>query len=175
MKYIQAMLAVAGLLIVCGAIESVRADDKENQSVTLYTPVNIGDFQRCMAVNVSDKPLSIIIELIDPQAQALSCDSPNTCPTPQFQIFPGTGQALQVRLTRGTFKNAYCAVSVSGTDNRDDVRVSLVTFHTLTIPGTTIPVLLTRVVEGHSPRLSRAAGEAAASGAISPFAHSSFG
>ena len=160
MKYIQAMLAVAGLLIVCGAIESVRADDKENQSVTLYTPVNIGDFQRCMAVNVSDKPLSIIIELIDPQAQALSCDSPNTCtdksgtvtttnPTPQFQIFPGTGQALQVRLTRGTFKNAYCAVSVSGTDNRDDVRVSLVTNITRTIDGTTIPVLLTRVVEGH--------------------------
>ena len=160
MKYIQAMLAVAGLLIVCGAIESVRADDQENQSVALYTPVNIGDFQRCMAVNVSDKPLSIIIELIDPQAQALSCDSPNTCtdksgtvtttnPTPQFQIFPGTGQALQVRLTRGTFKNAYCAVAVSGTDNRDDVRVSLNTASTRTIPGTTIPVLLTRVVEGH--------------------------
>ena len=160
MKYIQAMLAVAGLLIVCGAIESVRADDKENQSVTLYTPVNIGDFQRCMAVNVSDKPLSIIIELIDPQAQALSCDSPNTCtdksgtvtttnPTPEFQILPGTGNALQVTLTLGTVKNSYCAVAVSGTGNRDDVRVSLVTNITRTIEGTTIPVLLTRVVEGH--------------------------
>jgi hypothetical protein len=160
MKYIHAMLAVAGLFIVCGAIESVRADDQENQSVTLYTPVNIGDLHRCMAVNVSDKTLGIIVELIDPQGQALSCDSPNTCadktgtltitnPTTEFQVLPGTWEALQVTLTRGSFKNAYCAVAVSGTDNRDDVRVSLVIFHTRTIPGTDIPVLLTRVVEGH--------------------------
>jgi hypothetical protein len=162
MKYIRAMLAVAGLLIVCGAIGTARAhdQDEEHKGVTLNTPVNIGDFQRCMAINVSDKTLSIIVELIDPQGQALSCDSPNTCtdksgtrtttnPTPEFQVSPGTGQALQVRLTRGTFKNAYCAVSVSGTDARDDVRVSLITFHTLTIPDTTIPVLVTRVVEGH--------------------------
>jgi len=161
MKYIHAMLAVVCLLVVGGAIGAARADDRdeENKGVTLYTPVNIGDFQRCMAVNVSDKPLSIIIELIDPQDQALFCDSnnctdksgthPTTNPTPEFQIGPGTGNALQVRLTRGSFKNAYCSVSVSGTDNRDDVRVSLITFHTLTIPDTTIPVLLTRVVEGH--------------------------
>jgi hypothetical protein len=74
MKYIQAMLTVAGLLIVCGAIESVRADDQENQSVTLYTPVIMGDIHRCMAVNVSDKTLGIIVELIDPQGQALSCE-----------------------------------------------------------------------------------------------------
>jgi hypothetical protein len=158
MKYIQAMLAVAGLLIVSGMIESVRAE--ENKGVTLYTPVNIGDFQRCMAVNVSDTTLGITIELIDPQGQALSCDSPNTCtdksgtltttnPTPEFQILPGTGNALSVTLPPGTVKNSYCAVAVSGTDNRDDVRVSLVTNITRTIPGTTIPVLLTRVVEGH--------------------------
>ena len=161
MKYIHAMLAVACLLFVGGAIGAARADDRdeENKGVTLYTPVNIGDFQRCMAVNVSDKPLSIIIELIDPQDQALFCDSnnctdksgthPTTNPTPEFQIGPGTGNALQVRLTRGSFKNAYCSVSVSGTDNRNDVRVSLITFHTLTIPDTNIPVLVTRVVEGH--------------------------
>jgi len=161
MKYIHAMLAVVCLLVVGGAIGAARADDRdeENKGVTLYTPVNIGDFQRCMAVNVSDKPLSIIIELIDPQDQALFCDSnnctdksgthPTTNPTPEFQIGPGTGNALQVRLTRGSFKNAYCSVSVSGTDNRNDVRVSLITFHTLTIPDTNIPVLVTRVVEGH--------------------------
>ena len=161
MKYIPAMLAVVSLLVVGGAIGAARADDRdeENKGVTLYTPVNIGDFQRCMAVNVSDKPLSIIIELIDPQDQALFCDSnnctdksgthPTTNPTPEFQIGPGTGNALQVRLTRGSFKNAYCSVSVSGTDNRNDVRVSLITFHTLTIPDTNIPVLVTRVVEGH--------------------------
>jgi hypothetical protein len=164
MKYIHAILAVVCLLVVGGAIGAARADDQENQSVTLHTPVIMGDVHRCMAVNVSDKTLGIIVELIDPQGQALSCDSPNTCtdksgtltttnPTPEFQILPGTGNALQVTLPvtlpLGTAKNSYCAVAVSGTDNRDDVRVSLVTNITRTIPGTTIPVLLTRVVEGH--------------------------
>src|SRR5262249_599386 len=155
---IRAMLAIACLLVVGGRVEPVRADEQENQSVTLYTPVNIGDFHRCMAVNISDKTLGIAIELIDPQGQALSCDSPNTGPDksgertttnppPEFQDVPGTGEALQVRLTRGSFKNGYCAVSVSGSDNRDDVRVSLIPFHPLTIPDTTIPVLLTRIVE----------------------------
>ena len=160
MKYIHAIPAVVCLLVVLGAIGVARADDRdeENKGVTLYTPVNIGDFQRCMAVNVSDKPLSIIIELIDPQDQALFCDSnnctdksgthPTTNPTPEFQIGPGTGNALQVRLTRGSFKNAYCSVSVSGTDNRDDVRASLLTFGSQTIPGTTIPIY-SRIVEGH--------------------------
>ena len=135
------MLAVVCLLVVGGAIGAARADDRDekNKGVTLYTPVNIGDFQRCMAISVSDKPPSIIIELIDPRGQALPCDSSNTCtdksgtrtttnPTPEFQIGPGTGNALQVRLTRGSFKNAYCSVSVSGTDNRDDVRVSLILY-----------------------------------------------
>jgi hypothetical protein len=160
MKCMQAMLAVVCLLVVGGAIEPVRADDQESQSVTLYTPVNIGDFHRCMAVNISDKTLGITIELIDPQAQALSCDSPNNCtdksgevtitnPTPEFQILPGTGNALQVTLTPGTPKNSYCAVAVSGTGDRDDVRVSLITNIARTIPGMIIPVELTRVVEGH--------------------------
>ena len=162
MKYIHATLAVVCLLVVGAVIGAARADDRdeENKGVTLYTPVNIGDFQRCMAVNVSDKPLSIIIELIDPQGQALSCDNPNTCtdksgtrtttnPTPEFQILPGTGNALQVTLPLGTSKNGYCAVAVSGTDNRDDVRVNLLTFTTQTIPGAATPILLTRIVEGH--------------------------
>ena len=162
MKYIQAMLAVAGLLIGSGAIGAARADDRgdENEGVSLYTPVNIGDYHRCQAVNVGDKTLGITIELINAQGRALSCDSPNTCtdksgtrtttnPTPEFQILPGTGNALQVRLTRGSFKNAYCSVSVSGTDNRDDVRVVLEVAITRTIPGTTIPTLLSRIVEGH--------------------------
>jgi hypothetical protein len=162
MKYIHAMLAVVCLLVVGGAIGAARAHDQaeENEGVILYTPINIGDFHRCSAVNVSDKTLGITFELIDPQAHALSCDSPNTCadksgkltttnPTPESQILPGTGDALQVTLTLGTVKNSYCAVAVSGTGNRDDVRVSLVTNITRTIDGTTIPVLLTRVVEGH--------------------------
>ena len=162
MKYIHAMLAVVCLLVVGGAIGTARAhdQDEENKGVTLYTPVNIGDLQRCMAVNISDKALDITIELIDPQGQALSCDSPNTCtytpsevtttnPTPEVQALAGTVPHLQVTLPLRTPQPGYCVVAVSGTDNRDDVRVSLITNITRTIPGTTIPVLLTRVVEGH--------------------------
>ena len=159
MKYIQAMLAVAGLLIGSGAIEPVRADDQENQSVTLYTPINIGDNHRCTAVDVSDKTLGITIELINAQGRVLSCDSPNTCtgrldvtttnPTPEVQVLAGTGTPLQVTLPLGTASNVYCVVAASGTGNPDDVRVSLNTLVTRTIPGTTVPVLLRSVVEGH--------------------------
>jgi len=38
---------------------------------------------------------------------------------------------------------------VSGTDNRDDVRVVLEVATTRTIPGTTTPTYQTRIVEGH--------------------------
>ena len=161
MKYIQAMLAVAGLLIGSGAIGAARADDRgdENEGVSLYTPVNIGDYHRCQAVNVGDKTLGITIELINAQGRALSCDSPNTCtytpsevtttnPTPEVQALAGTVPHLQVTLPLRTPQPGYCVVAVSGTDNRDDVRVSLLTFGNKTIPGTTIPIY-SRIVEGH--------------------------
>ena len=81
MKYIQAMLAVVCLLVVSGAIDAARADDRgeENEGVTLYTPFDTGEFFACHVVNVSDKTLGITFAVLDHLAHALSCASPNTC------------------------------------------------------------------------------------------------
>jgi hypothetical protein len=165
MKSIQAMLAVGCLLIVSGAIDAARADDRaeENQGVTLYTPVDRGDRLTCRAVNVSDKTLGITVAVLGLLGEALSCASPTTCfhflpptpttnPTPEFQVLKGTVSELDITFPLGSAEDGYCAVAVSGTGNRDDVRVSLVTSLTRTIPGTGtpgIPIFITRVVEGH--------------------------
>jgi hypothetical protein len=75
--------------------------------------------------------------------------TPTTNPTPEFPVLKGTASAIDITLPLGSNQEAYCAVVVSGTGKRDDVRVSLVTARTRTIPGTTIPVYVTKVVEGH--------------------------
>ena len=51
MKYIHALLAVVCLLVVGGAIDAARADDRseENKGVTLYTPADSGDAHACRA------------------------------------------------------------------------------------------------------------------------------
>jgi len=81
MKYIHAILAVVCLLVVGGAIDAARADDRaeENEGVTLYTPNDIGDVHACRAVNVSDKTLGITVAVLDNSGDALSCASPTTC------------------------------------------------------------------------------------------------
>jgi hypothetical protein len=162
MKYIHAMLAVVCLLVVGGAIGAARADDRaeENEGVTLYTPPDVGDVHGCRAVNVSDKTLGVTFAILDRDAQALSCDSPTTCtgggggtpttnPTPEFQLLKGTFVNFFITAPLGSTRGAYCAVAVSGTNNRDDVRVALAIATTRTIPGTTIPTFVTRIVEGH--------------------------
>ena len=161
MKAIQAMLAVVCLFIVGGAIDAARADDRaeENQGVTLYTPFDNGDSFACHVVNVSDKTLGITFAVLDHLGHALSCASPTTCtvgpvtpttnPTPEFQVLKGTASAIDITSPPGSNQEGYCAVVVSGTGNRDDVRVNLVTTRTRMIPGTTIPVFVTKVDEGH--------------------------
>ena len=162
MKYIHAMLAVVCLLVVGGAIDAARADDRseENKGVTLYTPNDLGDGHACRAVNVSDKTLGITVAVLDNSGDALSCASPTTCtvgpagtpttnPTPEFQVLKGTALNVNIQAPPGSKRNAYCAIAVSGTDNRDDVRVVLEVATTRTIPGTTTPTYQTRIVEGH--------------------------
>jgi hypothetical protein len=168
MKYIQAVLAAICLLIVGGASGAARADDRadEDRGVTLYTTLNGGDRLRCFAVNVSDKTLGMTFEVLDPDGHALSCDSPNTCkakggtlttnPTPEFGVLPGTAAAIDVQLPHTTAGTGYCAVAVSGTGNRDNVRVGLFGTRTFTIPaenfglpaGTNIPVFFFRDLAG---------------------------
>src|SRR6516225_6306485 len=152
MKYIQVMLAVVGLLIVGGVIDAARSHDRdeENQGVTLYTPLDGGDRRICSAVNVSDKTLGMIFAVLGLDGLALSCDSPITCanasvtpttnPTPEFAVLPGTAAAIAITRPLGSAADGYCQVTVSGTGNRDDVRVNLLTTLTRTIPGTTTPV-----------------------------------
>ena len=173
MKYIHAMLAVVCLLVVGGAIGAAQADDRgeENEGVTLYTTLNGGDRFRCFAVNVSDKTLGMTFEVLDPGGHALSCASPNTCnagvggvaatsttnPTPEFGVPPGEAAAIIVQLPHTTAGTGYCVVAVSGTDNRDNVRVGLEGTRTFTIPaenfglpaGTNIPVFFFRDIAGH--------------------------
>jgi hypothetical protein len=173
-KYIQAILAVVGLLIVGGTIGAAPANDrnrdKENEGVTLYTTLNGGDRFRCFAVNVSDKTLGMTFEVLDPGGHALSCAGPNTCnggaggvgtsttnPTPEFGVLPGEAAAIDVQLPHTTAGAGYCVVAVSGTDNRDNVRVGLEGTRTFTIPaenfglpaGTNIPVFFFRDIAGH--------------------------
>jgi hypothetical protein len=156
MKCIQAMLAVICLLALGGAIGAARADDQdqENKSVTLYTPADIGNLHVCRAVNVSDKTLGITFALLDNFGNAFSCASPTTCtrgsggapttnPTSEFQVLKGTTSTLLVDVPLGSPPDGYCAFAVTGTDNRDDVRVNLLTFATQTIPGAATPFILT--------------------------------
>lgn len=56
--------------------------------------------------------------------------------------------SIDITEPRGSNQDGYCAATVSGTGDRDDVRISLVTKQTTTIPGTAIPAFITRVVEG---------------------------
>jgi hypothetical protein len=162
MKYIQAMLSVVCLLIVGGAIDAARADDRaeENHGVTLYTPFDNGTGFTCNAVNVSDKTLGVTLAVLDHLGHALSCANPTTCtlgpvtpttnPTPEFAVLPGTANAMDITLPLGSVaEGAYCAVAVSGTGNRNDVRVAFKVTVTRMIPGTTTPVFVFREVEGH--------------------------
>ena len=161
MKYIHAMFAVACLLVGDGAIGAARADDQgeENKGVSLYTPADIGFYHICRAVNVSDKTLGITFALLDNFGHPFSCASPTdstrgpgggptTNPTPEFQVLEGATSTLLIEVPLGSSPDGYCAFAVSGTDNRDDVRASLLTFGSQTIPGTTIP-LYSRIVEAH--------------------------
>jgi hypothetical protein len=141
MKYIHAMLSVVCLLVVGGAIGSARADDQdeENKGVSLYTPADIGFYHVCRAVNVSDKTLGITFALLDNFGHPFSCASPTTCtrgpgggpttnPTPELQVLKGATSTLLIEVPLGSSPDGYCAFAVSGTDNRDDVRASLLTF-----------------------------------------------
>ena len=161
MKYTRAIFAGVCFLVVSGAIDAARADDraKDNDSVTLYTGRGLADRFGCSAVNVSDKTLSIAFAILDNDGKALSCDSPTTCfdktrtattnPTPEFSVPPGTVAELNITAQPGSLDDGYCMAAVSGTGNRNDLRVSLLVGLTTTIPGTTTPTFVSRVWEGH--------------------------
>jgi hypothetical protein len=151
MRNLRMMLVGAGLIVASGAIASARADN-DKLSTSLFTPRDRGDHFVCAAVNVGDKALRSITFKIRGSDGALltpAVGSTNTNPTSIFNVTPGTAAEIDINLAPPD--DGYCEVAVSGTGNRNDVRVGLVTSLTRTIPGTdpAIPVFVTRAVEGH--------------------------
>jgi hypothetical protein len=148
MKHLRTLLVGVGLIVVGGAI-AAQAGSGKLLSVTLFAPHLHGDHFNCSAVNVSDRPLSIAFAILGSDGKPL-CDIPGACspnPTSKASVPPGT--ELDLDLILSSTDDAYCEVTVSGTDSRDDVRVGFDMSQTRTIPGTTIPVFVFRSHEGH--------------------------
>jgi hypothetical protein len=143
MKNRRMLLAIAGLIAASGAIDAVRADKFHEPA--LYTAAVRAGLFGCNAVNVSQKTLNITISIIDLNGVHLS-DSPLT-PIP-----PGTEVSQDVGDAADHFTDAYCKVQISGTGDRDDLRIVLTTALIRTFDGggqTNVPVFVYRNIEGY--------------------------
>jgi hypothetical protein len=145
MKHIGVMLATIGLFAVGGATQAAQADDDAKAiSTTLYTGAMRAGLFGCNVVNVSNKTLTITISLIDPDGHLLSVTPPT--PTPAGTEVSGDFGDPTVPA------EAYCKVQVSGTGNRDNLRVVLTTNLIRTFnegSQTNIPAFVVRQIEGH--------------------------
>jgi len=147
MRYIRMLLVVVGVFVAVGTIGTALADDDHHHKVTLYTPPLLrGANIECNAINVNDKTLDITITIIGSDGVPLSTTDPTN-----FMTVPGmivSSAHHEADPTNGL--DSYCKFEVSGTRNRDDVRVDLTTtFKKPNIPGTTIPIWVFRQIEGH--------------------------
>jgi hypothetical protein len=139
MKYVRIMLATIGLIAVSGATHAERADANRT---TLYTSATHAGKFDCNVVNVSQKPLNITISIINREGQVLSEAGPITT-LPFVEVsndFTGTN-------------DAYCAIYISGTGDRNDVRAALNTniARTFSVEGdaTIYPTFVAKVLEAH--------------------------
>jgi hypothetical protein len=154
MKYIRLIATVVGLLIASGAIASAQADDNREKA-TLFTPRLSGDHFVCSAVNVSHKTLRIAFAVLGVDGNLLTMTLPGSDanPTPNpFNVSAGTEAEIDLRFTSGIPPtDGYCKVEVSGSGDRNDVRVDLQVYWTKPIiPGTTSPIIqLARTVQGY--------------------------
>jgi hypothetical protein len=151
MKNRTMLFAGAGLIVVSAAIASAQADN-DTLGATLFTPRDRGDHFVCAAVNVGDKTLrSITFKILGSDGALLTParSSADTNPTSALNVTPGTAAEIDINLAPPD--DGYCEVTVSGTRNRNDVRVGLITSLTRPIPGTDppAPIFITRAVEGH--------------------------
>jgi len=151
MKNRRMLLAGVGLIVAGGAIASAQADN-DKLGATLFTPRDRGDHFVCAAVNIGDKTLrSITFKILGNDGALLTpaAGSADTNPTSALNVTPGTAAEIDINLAPPD--DGYCEVAVSGTGNRNDVRVGLVTSLTRATPGTIppVPVFVTRAVEGH--------------------------
>jgi len=146
MKRLWTLLGGVGLIVASGAIASAD-DDTRRLRTTLFTPRLHGDHFNCQVVNASNRTLGIATTVLDDTGQRLEPSSGDANPLLKTRVDPGNVIGTDFFLSGPG--DGYCEVDVSGTGNRDDVRVDLGITLTRTIPGTTIPVFLFRDVEGH--------------------------
>jgi hypothetical protein len=147
MKRLWTLLGGVGLIVASGAIASAD-DDTRKLRATLFTPRLHGDHFNCQVVNVSNRTLGIAITVLDDNGHLLGpVVDGDANPLPRTRVDPGSVIGTDFFLNGAG--DGYCEVDVSGTGNRDDVRVGLGITLTRTIPGTDIPVFLFRDVEGH--------------------------
>jgi hypothetical protein len=146
------LLAGVGMIIASEAITSARADDGK-AGVTLFTPRGRADHFICGAVNVSNKTLGIAFAILGDDGKLLVPSSGDPNPTGVLPVAPGAVAEIDITFTEpmpGPM-DGYCEVAVSGTENRNDVRVALAANLTRTIPNVpgNIPVYVFSVLEGH--------------------------
>jgi hypothetical protein len=146
MKYIRIMPAVVGLLIVSGTNASAE-DDTRRLHATLFTPRLHGDHFVCSAINVSDKTLGINIAILDDTGQLVPPSSGDSNPTGKVSVLPGA--EAEINFFFDSVGDGYCEVEVSGTGNRNDLRVEMDVHWTRKVPGTTTDHLQDLVVQGY--------------------------
>jgi hypothetical protein len=146
MRRLGTLLTAVALIAANGAIASAD-DDTRRQHTTLFTPRLHGDHFICSAINISDKTLGINIAILDDNGQLVIPSSGDSNPTGKVSI-PPLAEA-EINFFFASVGDGYCEVEVSGTSNRNDLRVEMDVHWTRTVPGTTTPHLQDLAVQGY--------------------------
>lgn len=137
------MIAIAGLIVISGAVNSARAD---KTGTTLYTSAIRGTIFHCNIVNVSAKQLSVTISLVGADGGVLSVSGPAAFPAGTEASDDFSTPANPDGSPNPT--DGYCKYEVSG-GGPNFVRAILNAALLQTIPGTTTPIITSRVLEAH--------------------------
>jgi hypothetical protein len=146
MRCLGTLVVGVALIVANGVIAPARADN-DKQEATLFTPRLHGDHFICSAVNISDKTLGINIAILDDNGQLVHPSSGDPNPTGVVPIGPGA--EAEINFFFASVGDGYCEVEVSGTRNRNDLRVEMDVHWTRTVPGTTTPHLQDLAVQGY--------------------------
>ena len=126
------------------AVEALGRAPAQGINTTLYTSAIRGTGFHCNAVNVSQKLLRIAISIIGDDGSVLA---PGTAvPTPPGSVASNDIDPLP------SPADGYCEVQVSGTGDRNDLRVAMKVNLIRTFDEgsqTNIPVFLTWALEGY--------------------------
>ena len=146
MNYRRLTLASFSLLAIAAAMGPARAD---KTGVTFYTSAARATSFHCDIVNIGALPLQITTSVIGADGVALHSSGP-----PATTVLPGTEAGDDFDTTPNPDgspnpTDGYCKYEVAGTGDRNQVRADLNANLLRTIPGTTTPIYLTKVLEAH--------------------------